>query len=51
MRKAVADIFAGKTFDYGTICSSEQAIVTEEAIREQVLEECRKQDAYFLSDR
>ena len=49
MKKAVADIFAGKTFDYGTICSSEQAIVTEEAIREQVLEECRKQDAYFLS--
>ena len=49
IKKAVADIFAGKTFDYGTICSSEQAIVTEEAIREQVLEECRKQDAYFLS--
>ena len=45
VKKAVADIFAGKTFDYGTICSSEQAIVTEEAIREQVLEECRKQDA------
>jgi acetaldehyde dehydrogenase (acetylating) len=49
VKKAVADIFAGKTFDYGTICSSEQAIVTEEAVREQVLEECRKQDAYFLS--
>jgi acetaldehyde dehydrogenase (acetylating) len=49
IKKAVADIFAGKTFDYGTICSSEQAIVTEEAVREQVLEECRKQDAYFLS--
>jgi acetaldehyde dehydrogenase (acetylating) len=49
VKKAVADVFAGKTFDYGTICSSEQAIVTEEAIREQVLEECRKQDAYFLS--
>jgi acetaldehyde dehydrogenase (acetylating) len=49
IKKAVADIFAGKTFDYGTICSSEQAIVTEEAVREQVLEECRKQGAYFLS--
>jgi acetaldehyde dehydrogenase (acetylating) len=49
VKKAVADIFAGKTFDYGTICSSEQAIVTEEAIREQVLDECRKQGAYFLS--
>jgi acetaldehyde dehydrogenase (acetylating) len=49
VQKAVADIFAGKTFDYGTICSSEQAIVAEEAVREQVLEECRRQGAHFLS--
>jgi acetaldehyde dehydrogenase (acetylating) len=50
VRKAVADIFAGKTFDYGTICSSEQAIVAEEAVRERVLEECFGQGAYFLSE-
>jgi acetaldehyde dehydrogenase (acetylating) len=49
VRKAVADIIAGKTFDYGTICSSEQAIVVEESIRERALEECRRQGAYFLS--
>jgi hypothetical protein len=49
VRKAVADIFAGKTFDYGTICSSEQAIVAEEAVRARVLEECRAQGGYFLS--
>lgn len=49
VRKAVADIFAGKTFDYGTICSSEQAIVCDEQIRDLVLEECRCQGAYFLS--
>jgi hypothetical protein len=49
VRKAVADILAGKTFDYGTICSSEQAIVAEEAVRERALEECRRQGAYFLS--
>jgi len=48
--KAVADIFAGKTFDYGTICSSEQSIVAEEAVRDQALEECRKQGGYFLSE-
>ena len=47
--KAVADILAGKTFDYGTICSSEQAIVAEESVREGALEECRRQGAYFLS--
>jgi hypothetical protein len=49
VRKAVADIIAGKTFDYGTICSSEQAIVAEEPVREPALEECRQQGAYFLS--
>lgn len=49
VRKAVADIIAGKTFDYGTICSSEQSIVVEEAVRERALEECRQQGAYFLS--
>jgi acetaldehyde dehydrogenase (acetylating) len=49
VRKAVADIFAGKTFDYGTICSSEQAIVAEEAVAAQALEECRQQGGYFLS--
>ncbi|HEV2490457.1 MAG TPA: aldehyde dehydrogenase family protein [Candidatus Acidoferrales bacterium] len=48
VNKAVADSFAGKTFDYGTICSSEQAIVAEEAVREQVLGECGQQGAYFL---
>jgi acetaldehyde dehydrogenase (acetylating) len=50
VKKAVADIFAGKTFDYGTICSSEQSIVAEEAVREQVLEECRLQGGYFLAE-
>lgn len=49
VRKAVADVIAGKTFDYGTICSSEQAVVVEEAVRERALEECRAQGAYFLS--
>jgi acetaldehyde dehydrogenase (acetylating) len=49
VRKAVADVIAGKTFDYGTICSSEQSIVTEDSVRERVLDDCRGQGAYFLS--
>ena len=49
VRKAVRDIVTGKTFDYGTICSSEQAIVTEESLREPVLQELRGLGAYFLS--
>lgn len=48
--KAVADIFAGKTFDYGTLCSSEQAIVVEEPVRDAALAECRKQGGYFLNE-
>ena len=50
VRKAVADVFAGKTFDYGTICSSEQSIVVEEAVRDLALEECRLQGGYFLTE-
>jgi acetaldehyde dehydrogenase (acetylating) len=49
VHKAVADIFVGKTFDYGTLCSSEQAIVVEEAVRDVALEECRKQGGHFLN--
>jgi acetaldehyde dehydrogenase (acetylating) len=50
VKKAVADVVFGKTFDNGTICSSEQAIVAEEAIREQVTEELKRNGAYFLSE-
>jgi acetaldehyde dehydrogenase (acetylating) len=46
--KAVADVVFGKTFDNGTICSSEQAIVAEESLRPQILEELKKNGAYFL---
>jgi acetaldehyde dehydrogenase (acetylating) len=46
---AVKRIFDSKTFDNGTICASEQSIVTEECIKDKVIEECKKQGAYFLS--
>ncbi len=44
---AVAKIVEGKSFDYGTVCSSEQALVTEEALREAVTSELRKRRAFF----
>src|SRR5436853_2922309 len=47
--KAVKDILTGKTFDNGTICSSEQAIVTERAIDAQVRERLLAEGAYFLN--
>lgn len=48
--KAVTDIIRSKTFDYGTICASEQSVVVDRAIRRKVIEEFRKQGAYFLDD-
>ena len=37
--KAVRDILTGKCFDNGTLCSSEQSIVCDEAVKDAVLEE------------
>jgi len=45
---AVSQIFRSKLFDYGTICSSEQAIVVEAAIAQAVRGEFERQGAYFL---
>ncbi len=45
---AVKRIFDSKTFDNGTICASEQSIVTEACIRQQVMEEVQRQGGYFL---
>src|SRR5713226_8143666 len=36
---AVRKIIEGKSFDYGTVCSSEQAVVAEETLRERVVAE------------
>ncbi len=49
LSKAVADVVFGKTFDNGTICSSEQAIVIEDSLREPVLKELAKNGAHLLS--
>ena len=46
---AVKRIFDSKTFDNGTICASEQSIVTEHCIKDQVIAEVKKQGGYFLS--
>ncbi len=47
--KAVADICFGKTFDHGTLCSSEQAIICDRAIQATVMAECERQGGYFLN--
>lgn len=50
IQKAVANIIRGKCFDNGTICASEQAVVTEESIKQQVIAEFKAQGGYFLSE-
>jgi acetaldehyde dehydrogenase (acetylating) len=47
--KAVRDILTGKCFDNGTLCSSEQSIVCDEAVKDSVLEELKKQGAYVCN--
>ncbi len=46
---AVRRIFESKTFDNGTVCASEQSIVTESCISRQVEAELKKQGGYFLT--
>lgn len=45
---AVKRIVDSKTFDNGTICASEQAIVTERCIRDKVMEEAGRRGCHFL---
>src|SRR5205807_1067369 len=47
--KAVQDILTSKTFDNGTICASEQAIIVDAPIEMAVREQFKLQGAYFLS--
>ena len=45
---AVDKTVAGKTFDYGTVCSSEQALVAEEALRDRIVAELKARKRLFL---
>ena len=49
VQQAVTNIIASKTFDYGTICASEQSIICEECNKDAVIAELKKQGAYFMS--
>ena len=44
---AVAKVIQGKSFDYGTVCSSEQSLVAEEPLREAVLAELKRGKAHL----
>ena len=46
---AVQNILTGKTFDNGTICASEQAVVCDAPIEKAVREQFKAQGGHFLS--
>src|SRR5258707_3815267 len=49
LKKAVRDIVTGKTFDNGVLCSSENSVVVDEAIAEDVKREFVAQGGYFMN--
>lgn len=47
---AIPKIVTGKSFDYGTVCSSEQAIVCESSLRDRIVSLLKAQKAYICND-
>ncbi|HUX08255.1 MAG TPA: aldehyde dehydrogenase family protein [Acidobacteriota bacterium] len=48
--KAARDILAGKCFDHGTVCASEQAVVVDREAAPRLRDEMNRNGAYFLSE-
>jgi len=46
---AVAKVIDGKSFDYGTVCSSEQTIVAPVSLRNSILAELKARKAYLCT--
>jgi len=49
IRRAVADIVVSKTFDNGVICASEQAVIVDREIADEVKRVFTRLGGYFLS--
>ena len=49
VKQALACIARSKTFDFGTVCASEQSIIVEKCLEETVRQEGAKQGFYFMS--
>jgi acetaldehyde dehydrogenase (acetylating) len=47
--KAVRDIVTGKTFDHGVLCSSENSVVVDAPLVEEVKRQFAAQGGYFMS--
>ena len=47
--RAMEDILTSKTFDFGTVCASEQSILVEKGMEEAVVREGKRLGFYFLT--
>ncbi|MGA2623948.1 MAG: acetaldehyde dehydrogenase (acetylating) [Bacteroidota bacterium] len=48
IRKAVADIITGKTFDLGVLCSTEASVIVDSAVKNVVVEEFKNRRCHFV---
>jgi len=49
VKKALQCILKSKSFDYGTVCASEQSIIVTKDMEQQVIREGEKQGFYFMN--
>ena len=49
IKQAAADIVTGKCFDNGTICASEQSVVVEECVADELIRHMKTNGAYFVN--
>ena len=49
VQKALSCILRSKTFDYGTVCASEQSIIVEAAMEQEVKEKASQMGFYFMN--
>jgi len=49
--RALKRILESKTFDYGTVCASEQSIIAERSMESRILEEGKKLGFYFMDEK
>ncbi len=50
IHKAVRDVLAGKCFDHGTICASEQALIVDRPVADQVRAALQSEGGFFLNE-
>jgi acetaldehyde dehydrogenase (acetylating) len=50
IKKAVGMIMDSKTFDNGTICASEQSVVADAPVADEVIQEFQRQGGYMMND-